>query len=128
MNPCTRYAALAVLLAVMVSVPATGHPDTYPSRDITFIVPYAPGGTTDPLARQYAIQLKKMLPVNINIENKAGGTGTIGTGIVVRAKPDGYTIGVTGNSTVAYQPLVTSGLPFNTPDDYLKYLTPAKQP
>ncbi len=91
---------------------------SYPSRPITFVVPYGPGGSTDPVARQYAMQLQKALGVEVNIENKPGGSGTIGTGMVVRSKPDGYTLGLATNSILAYQPLVNSSLVFKTPDQY----------
>lgn len=91
---------------------------SYPSRPITLIVPYGPSGSTDPVARQYAAQLQKLLGVEVNIENKPGGSGTIGTGMVVRAKPDGYTLGLATNSILAYQPLVNASLAFKTPDDY----------
>ena len=91
---------------------------TYPSRDISFVVPYAPGGTTDPIARQFSALLEKELKVGINVENKAGGSATIGTGAVVRAKPDGYTIGLASNSVLAYQPLVSASLAWKNADDY----------
>ena len=91
---------------------------TYPTRPITLVVPYSPGGSTDPVARQYATQLQKLLGVDVTIENKPGGSGTIGTGMVVRAKPDGYTIGLATNSILAYQPLVNSSLTFKSPDHY----------
>ena len=76
---------------------------TYPTRPITLVVPYSPGGSTDPVARQYATQLQKLLGVDVTIENKPGGSGTIGTGMVVRAKPDGYTLGLATNSILAYR-------------------------
>jgi tripartite-type tricarboxylate transporter receptor subunit TctC len=113
-----------LLLGVMVSAMAPlfvtqwAHAQNYPNRDITFIVPFAPGGSSDPLCRQFTSQLGKILHGNINIENKTGGSATIGTGAVVRAKPDGYTIGEGSNGSLVYQTLVTSGLPFKSPDDY----------
>ena len=91
---------------------------SYPNRPITFVVPYGPGGSTDPVARQYAMQLQKALGVEVNIENKPGGSGTIGTGMVVRSKPDGYTLGLATNSILGYQPLVNANLVFKTPDQY----------
>ena len=51
---------------------------SYPNRPITFVVPYGPGGSTDPVARQYAMQLQKALGVEVNIENKPGGSGPMG--------------------------------------------------
>jgi tripartite-type tricarboxylate transporter receptor subunit TctC len=90
----------------------------FPARDITLIVPYGPGGTTDPIARQFATLLEKELKVKVNVENRPGGSATIGTGAVVRAKPDGYTIGLGSNSVLAYQPIVNKGLAWHGPDDY----------
>lgn len=106
-------------VALALSLAAAGAAaQAWPSRDITLIVPYAPGGTTDPIARQYAAQLEKELKVKVNVENKPGGSATIGTGAVVRAKPDGYTIGLSSNSVLAYQPIVNKSLAWQTADDY----------
>ena len=107
---------LSVIGLALLSAVTTAQ--TYPNRPITFVVPYAPGGSTDPVARQYAMQLQKILGVEVNIENKPGGSGTIGTGMVVRAKPDGYTLGLATNSILAYQPLVNTSLVFKSPDQY----------
>lgn len=108
----------ALVSMSVVSSLATVQAQTYPTRPITLVVPYSPGGSTDPVARQYATQLQKLLGVDVTIENKPGGSGTIGTGMVVRAKPDGYTIGLATNSILAYQPLVNSSLTFKSPDHY----------
>jgi len=110
--------AVTLMAAFALGLPGSLRGQDYPSRDITCIVPYNPGGSTDPLVRQYAKLMEKILPGNINVENKPGGSGTIGVGAVVRAKPDGYTIGLGSNSILAYQPLVIPGLAFKTPDDY----------
>lgn len=114
MKYSARFAAIA--LVALVSHPAISQ--SYPNRDITFIVPYAPGGSTDPISRQFAGQLAKELNATINVENKPGGSATIGTGQVIRSKPDGYTIGLTSNSVLAYQPLVNKALTWKSPDDY----------
>jgi tripartite-type tricarboxylate transporter receptor subunit TctC len=99
-------------------LPTTAVAQSYPNRPITFVVPYGPAGSTDPISRQFATQLEKILGVEVNVENKPGGSGTIGFGIVARAKPDGYTIGLATNSILAYQPLVNQSLTFKTPDAY----------
>lgn len=90
----------------------------YPNRDISFIVPYGPGGSTDPISRQFASQLERAFKVNVSVENKPGGSATIGTAAVIRAKPDGYTIGLTSNSVLSYQPLVNKSIAWKGPDDY----------
>ena len=65
---------------------------TYPNKDISFVVPFNPGGSADPLSRAFAAELAKALPGSVNIINRAGGSATIGTNAIVRAAPDGYTV------------------------------------
>lgn len=120
--------AISLIVAVTLSVTATVYAQDYPNRDITFIVPYNPGASTDPIARVFAAQLEKALPGNINVENRPGGSATIGCGVIVRAKPDGYTIGLGTNTSLAYQPLVNTGLAYKTPDDYQPILKLIEQP
>jgi len=107
-----------ILAATLCYLPAALWAQAYPNRSITFVVPYGPAGSTDPVSRQFATQLEKVLGVDVNVENKPGGSGTIGFGIIARAKPDGYTIGLGTNSILAYQPLVNQSLTFKTPDTY----------
>ncbi len=109
-------AACGAVMAVLTATPVLAQ--AYPSKDITLVVPYNPGGSTDALARQFATQLEKIMGVKVNSENKPGGSGTIGMSAVVRAKPDGYTIGLGTNSILSYQPLTNPGLPFKTSADY----------
>jgi len=95
-----RPTALAAfgLLAATAAFSAGAHAaDEWPTRDITF-VPYAPGGCTDPISRKYAELLEKQLKVKVIVENKPGASATIGTGAVIRAAPDGYTIGLGSTS------------------------------
>ncbi len=117
---CSAVAGLVrlMLTAAVCALPFNTVAQSYPNRPITFVVPYGPAGSTDPISRQFATQLEKILGVEVNVENKPGGSGTIGFGIVARAKPDGYTIGLATNSILAYQPLVNQSLTFKTPDAY----------
>ena len=117
---CSAFAGLIrfLLTAAVCALPITAAAQSYPNRPITFVVPYGPAGSTDPISRQFATQLEKILGVEVNVENKPGGSGTIGFGIIARAKPDGYTIGLGTNSILAYQPLVNQSLTFKTPDAY----------
>jgi tripartite-type tricarboxylate transporter receptor subunit TctC len=114
----TLVFASSLAAAAAFSVTAMAQAKDYPARDITFIVPFNPGGVTDPIARQFTSQLAKILGTTVNVENKPGGSATIGTGVVVRSKPDGYTIGLGTNNSLVFQPLVNTGLPYKTPDDY----------
>src|SRR5262245_23372377 len=67
---------------------------TYPSRPITFIVPYGAGGPADTMGRTMAEAMRPHLGQTTVIENVTGANGTIGVGRMVRATPDGYTVGV----------------------------------
>lgn len=118
----------AALAGATLFAATHGLAQDYPSRDITFIVPYAPGGSTDPISRQVASQLEKELKGSINVENKPGGSATVGVGQVIRSKPDGYTIGLSSNSALAYQPLVNKSITWKSPADYQSIVTLVKLP
>ena len=91
---------------------------TYPNKDISFVVPFNPGGSADPLSRAFAAELAKALPGSVNIINRAGGSATIGTNAIVRATPDGYTIGLGDSAALAYQPIVNKDLAYKSTQDY----------
>ena len=91
---------------------------TYPNKDISFVVPFNPGGSADPLSRAFATELAKALPGSVNIINRAGGSATIGTNAIVRAAPDGYTIGLGDSAALAYQPIVNKDLAYKSTQDY----------
>jgi len=100
----------------------------YPTRDITFIVPFGPGGGADILSRQFAEQLSKELNRPVNIENKPGGGSALGIGIVTRAKPDGYTIGFAQAVSLVYLPMINKDTAYKTPDDYQVITRMSSQP
>jgi tripartite-type tricarboxylate transporter receptor subunit TctC len=83
--------AAAALLALCTSARAQAD---YPSRPIRLVVPYPPGGNTDVIAREIARGLSTRLGQPVNVENRAGANGTIGTDAVAKSAPDGYTFGV----------------------------------
>ncbi len=86
---------VAIALAVFASLaPAQTHAQTWPSRQITLIVPFPPGGSTDVVARIMAEHMRRFLNQPIVIENVGGAGGSIGVGRVARAAPDGYTIDI----------------------------------
>lgn len=95
--------ALAVGLALTGAAPAVAQ-DDYPTRPITMIVPYSPGGSTDLTARLVAQELEEELGQSIVISNKPGAAAMLGLNELVEAQPDGYTIGMT-NSGMVLQPL-----------------------
>lgn len=117
-----------LVVAVLVSLIPSVYAAEYPNRDIRFIVPYGPGGGSDPISRQFSKQLASIFGSNVNVENKPGGSATIGISMTVKADPDGYTIGHGTNNGLAYQPLVNPDLPYKTPDDYQSIVKQADVP
>jgi len=128
MKACLHSAVALFFVTAALAVAHPAHAQDYPSRDITFMVPYNPGGATDPIARQFSLQLEKALGVGVNVENKPGGSGTIGAGVIMRSKPDGYTIGLSDIGALAYQPLINKGLAYKTSDDYQPIVKLSEQP
>jgi tripartite-type tricarboxylate transporter receptor subunit TctC len=102
------------LLALAAPVAAN---DTYPSRPITMVVPFAPGGSTDAIGRIVAAGLSLVLGQAVVVENRAGAGGSIGTAAIAHAPPDGYTIGIGTASTLAINPAAYGNLPFDVLDD-----------
>ena len=81
---------------IVASLPMQAHSQSanYPNQTITFIVPYAAGGSSDTRSRQLAQKLSASLGVSVVVENKPGASGNIGTAQIARSKADGYTIGL----------------------------------
>ncbi len=115
-------ARCSIVLSLMASMalmgPNAAQAQQFPSRDMTFVVPFNPGGSSDPLSRAFAVQLEKKLGGNINVENRPGGSATIGTNLVVSAQPDGHTIGLGDSAALIYQPMVNQNLQYKSTDDY----------
>ena len=102
--------------ALLLGAASMAQAQTYPSREITLVIPFGIGGSTDIIGRQFAGELAKAMGAKINVENKPGGTGTIGSTQVIQSKPDGYTIGFVANDALVLQPLLNSSLVFKSPD------------
>jgi tripartite-type tricarboxylate transporter receptor subunit TctC len=106
-----RMFALAVCAAAVHGAAAVAA--GFPTRQITFIVPYTPGGTTDIVARTAGQKLAEKFGQAVIIENRPGAGGNIGMEAVARAAPDGYTIGLGAISTNALNPFVYPSMPFD---------------
>jgi tripartite-type tricarboxylate transporter receptor subunit TctC len=109
---------LPLLGAIMVGafLPADAPAQNYPNRPITMIVPFAAGGLTDVPARVLAAMLQERIGQSIVVENKPGGSGTLGGAYAVRAAPDGYTL--FANSIADTQNLYFIPVPYNAIDDF----------
>jgi tripartite-type tricarboxylate transporter receptor subunit TctC len=86
--------------------------ESYPSRAVRVVVPWAPGGAVDTLARRLSQKLSEQMGQTFVVENKSGATGTIGAGEAARAAPDGYTL-LAMDNTYAMLPYLFSRLPFD---------------
>ena len=90
-----------VMMAALLAAASVAHAQGYPSRAVKFVVPFPPGSLPDQISRVVGQQLQEALGQPFVIENKPGAIGTIGTAEAARAAPDGYTLVMTTNSTLA---------------------------
>lgn len=111
---CWRRRCLGALLWMCLWASSWAYPD----RPITLIVPWAAGGSTDILARALAEQLTKSMGQPVIVENRAGASGNVGSALVVKARPDGYTLLVGSMSTHAMNPALMPGMPFRGVEDF----------
>ena len=100
-----------LLAAALFAAPAAGQ--KYPERSIRFIVPFAPGGTNDIIARLTGAKLQEALGQPVVIDNRAGGGGVVGIDIAAKAAPDGHTL-LMSNLNMATNPALVKKLPYDT--------------
>lgn len=143
-----RSLVAAVLTAALVSVlSACGHSSgptadgagedaggageaaaDYPSQDLDYVVPYSPGGSTDPVGREFSRLLAGELGTGATVTNRPGGDETIGVSSVVEAAPDGYTLGLTSATGIIVQPLVNDQLSYGEPSDFTSVVKMVEAP
>ena len=116
----TRSAALVAIALVLASL--TGHAADYPTRPIRFIVPSAPGGGPDTSSRMLAIDLSSRLGQQVVVDNRPGGSGVLGTDLIAKAAPDGYTIGQGNILTLAINRSLLKSLPYDVDKDLQKVI------
>ena len=103
-------------LAMCAALPAQAQ--DWPTRPVKMIVPFPPGGGTDLVARTVANHLQKALGQPIVIDNRSGAGGTIGSDVVAKAPPDGYTIGIATSSTLPAAVILQKGVPYDPVDGF----------
>ena len=123
----TRFSSWA--LALCLALPATQSlAEDYPAAPVRLVVPYAPGGTTDLLARLLAKELATRLSGNVIVENKTGAGGNIAAGFVARSRPDGYTLMMASVGQFAINPLIFSKPGYDAAKDFTPIAAVAEVP
>src|SRR5215208_720368 len=117
----------AALAACMVSVTMSALADQYPSKTVTVIIPFPPGGTLDFVGRMLAQQLSEQMGQSFVVDNRPGAGGTIGAGMVAKARPDGYTL-LFSPSTFVSTPMTMATPPYDAIKDFTPIALVAKAP
>ena len=115
MNP-TRRAWLAS--GVLLAFAGTAGAQAFPERPITFVVPFAAGSATDQLARAIGQAITQQTKQQVIVDNRAGANGFIGAQLAAKAKPDGYTVFITTNTTHAANEHLFRKLPYDPVKDF----------
>jgi len=120
------FAASAALAAAAASCPAHAQ-DAWPIKPIRLVVPFAPGGSTDVIARMMAQKLSELWGQTVLVDNRAGAGGNLGADIVAKSPPDGYTL-LLGSGSITINPQIYKHMSFDTKKDLVPITNVAEGP
>ena len=126
--PALRRILGGMATVLLANLPIHAHGQDYPNRPVRIVVAFTAGGTTDLLARSVGQQLSERLKQPFVVDNKPGAGGNIGTEIVVRSAPDGYTLIVDSVGPIAVNPTLYKGLSYNPLTDLVPIVQIADVP
>ncbi len=114
--------------ASAIAAPYVFSQSAWPSKAIRFVVPFAPGGTSEIVARSVAAEMTKQLGQSVFVENKPGGAGVVAMQDVAKAAPDGHTLILTHVGTLAVNPYMLANQPYDVNKDFMPVTLLAKVP
>ena len=120
--------SLVLLCAALLGTGMPAGAQQYPTRPVRFVVPFAPGGSTDTLARTIGVKLVDALGQQVVVDNRPGGNGDIGMMIVAKAPPDGHTIVLGYIANLAIAPSLYAKMPYDPVKDFAPITQPASSP